>query len=422
MRRFVSEQSFELDPPTVLFMSALVIACSGALLLITQGSRGRIPALSMWAAAMLAGAGGLVIATAGPSWLRTELSTGVFITASALSWTAGRLFRGRRPLPALIVAGPAAWAATLVFGHAAPQWAGLSCGAGAAYTLATAVEIARGRPESLPSRPAALVLLLLHAGIYAARAIAGLLGVVDLTVTLVEVLVIESVLHTNGMAFLLLALVKERVEQRATEQLHELARLDALTGIGNRRKFDEHLADELRRAARHGPGAPVGTPALLLLDVDFFKSYNDTLGHLQGDDCLRTVAHCIAERVHRPGDLATRYGGEEFAVVLSGTSREGALATAERIRAAVEAMRLPHPRTGVITISVGVAVLESLDGDLSKRLLDEADQALYAAKAAGRNAVMAAWLLPIVRRIVPTPPAYARPEAPPPTAVGQAAA
>ncbi len=412
----------QLDLTTVFFLSALVIACSGALLLVTQGPRGQSPALSMWGTAMLAGAGGLVLAAVGPPWARMELSTVVFIAASALSWTAGRLFRGRRPLPTLMVLGPAAWAATIAFGHEAPQWAGLSCGAGAAYTLATALEIARGRPGHLPSRPAALVLLLLHAGVYGVRAVAGLLGVVDLTVPLVELLVIESLLHTNGMALVLLALVKERVEQRATEQLHELARLDALTGIGNRRKFDEHLAEEVRRAACHGPGAQPVAPALLLFDVDSFKAYNDTLGHVQGDDCLRTIARCIAGLVHRPGDLVTRYGGEEFAVVLSGATREGALAMGERVRAAVEAMRLPHPRAGVITISVGVAVLQTMDGNAAKRLLDDADQALYAAKAAGRNAVMAAWQSPASSRIAPAPPAYARAEAPPPTAVGQAAA
>jgi diguanylate cyclase (GGDEF)-like protein len=149
------------------------------------------------------------------------------------------------------------------------------------------------------------------------------------------------------MAFLLLSMMKERVELRSSEQLRALTLLDGLTGISNRRHFDEQLDVEIRRARRAGASV-----ALLLIDVDHFKSFNDTFGHQQGDQCLRAVAKVIAALVCRSGDLAARYGGEEFAVLLPKTDLAGATELADALRIAVRALGLEHTSGfGVVTVS-----------------------------------------------------------------------
>ncbi|NRF71103.1 diguanylate cyclase [Aquincola sp. S2] len=179
---------------------------------------------------------------------------------------------------------------------------------------------------------------------------------------------------------------------RLEARLRELASVDGLTGIANRRVFDEVLARECQRAQRSGP--PL---SLVMADIDHFKRYNDRHGHQAGDDCLRQVARAIATAVGRVGDLAARYGGEEFAVVLPNTDAAAAALVAERIRAAVAALALPHGASetaACVTVSLGVATLaaQPLPGaaDTPQTLLARADQALYRAKAAGRNRVATA--------------------------------
>jgi diguanylate cyclase (GGDEF)-like protein/PAS domain S-box-containing protein len=173
--------------------------------------------------------------------------------------------------------------------------------------------------------------------------------------------------------------VTERVAM--ARELERLARTDPLTGIGNRRRFDENLAIEIGRAARSSE--PL---SLLLCDVDHFKPYNDGYGHQQGDACLAQIAHALDGAIRRPADLAARYGGEEFALVLPGTSAEGAAAMAQRVREAVRALAIPHERSegrGIVTISVGAATVTG--GWTAAELIELADRALYAAKAAGRD-------------------------------------
>jgi diguanylate cyclase (GGDEF)-like protein len=163
----------------------------------------------------------------------------------------------------------------------------------------------------------------------------------------------------------------------AEEQLEELATTDALTGLKNRRKFDTTIETEWRRAVRHR--APL---ALLMIDADHFKSYNDNHGHQAGDQMLIGIAICITDSVRRAGDCAVRYGGEEFAVLLPGLSESDALGVAETIRLKVESW---SGEVTPATVSVGVAsVTPARDTDWSG-LLHAADKALYAAKAAGRN-------------------------------------
>ncbi len=175
------------------------------------------------------------------------------------------------------------------------------------------------------------------------------------------------------------------LEQRNRE-LQRLSLLDGLTGLANRRHFDEFLAAELARSMRSHYHL-----GLILLDVDFFKSYNDHYGHPAGDVCLRQLARVLTGEVQRVTDLPARYGGEEFAVVLPATSAEGALAVAERIRQAVMNCAMPHERSTIaplVTVSVGVTVHAVQPGDSPKTLIEQADAALYQAKRAGRNCVV----------------------------------
>ena len=170
------------------------------------------------------------------------------------------------------------------------------------------------------------------------------------------------------------------------DQLDVLARVDALTGVANRRQFDQVLQSEWSRARRSGQGM-----ALLMVDIDHFKEFNDRFGHPLGDACLRAVATALSGCATRGSDVVARYGGEEFAVVVSGTTRDGALALAETMRLAVERLRLattdPIGSVGV-TISIGVAHVALIASADPSALLAATDAALYEAKRAGRNRVV----------------------------------
>ena len=171
--------------------------------------------------------------------------------------------------------------------------------------------------------------------------------------------------------------------ERANLELEDLAATDPLTLLANRRRFDAGLRDECRRARRGG--LPLGR---LLVDVDCFKSFNDTYGHPAGDECLRRVAAVLARAEGRPGDLAARWGGEEFAILLPATDGPGALVVAERVRQAVIDLRIRHEHgpAGHVTVSIGIASLDpAAAGGSPEALVEGADAALYRAKREGRN-------------------------------------
>lgn len=182
-----------------------------------------------------------------------------------------------------------------------------------------------------------------------------------------------------------LVIAKEHLQQR-NKELTVLATLDGLTGIANRRHFEDVLQLELARAARSGAAV-----SLVLLDVDFFKKYNDRYGHVAGDACLRQVATVLREGLARPTDLVARYGGEEFAVVLAGTGAVGARYVAERLRLAVLELGIVHPDNpaGIATISAGVASFHGAPGEAidPDGFVSRADALLYCAKHTGRNRV-----------------------------------
>ena len=176
--------------------------------------------------------------------------------------------------------------------------------------------------------------------------------------------------------------LEEQLED-ANRRLRVLVRQDGLTGLGNRRHFDDMLGTEYRRAMR-----VKASLALILVDVDRFKAFNDAYGHPAGDACLRTVSTALAGSLRRAADLAARYGGEEFAVLLPGTDAAGAMATAVRIQEAVRAAAVPHSGSEfeVVTVSMGVAVLAPGGyGEGPAALVEGADAALYGAKRGGRN-------------------------------------
>ncbi|MGC9527716.1 MAG: sensor domain-containing diguanylate cyclase, partial [Limnospira sp.] len=167
------------------------------------------------------------------------------------------------------------------------------------------------------------------------------------------------------------------------QQLERLATLDGLTQVPNRRQFDSYLEAEWRRAIREG--RPI---SLILCDVDFFKPYNDTYGHQEGDHCLQDVARALSRAVRRPGDLVARYGGEEFAVILPNTDAEGTRHIAEAIRAEIRQLQRPHEASPIcpyVSLSLGVTSIYPHFDLQVEQLISAADMALYEAKAQGRD-------------------------------------
>ena len=173
--------------------------------------------------------------------------------------------------------------------------------------------------------------------------------------------------------------------EESNRELQRLSSLDGLTGIANRRQFDKTLEQEWQRALRN-----CAELSLIMIDIDYFKLFNDTYGHQAGDDCLKNVALALARIVHRPSDIVARYGGEEFAVILPETDTEGTQRVAEKMREAVFRLNVRHDASKVadkITLSIGVASMNPSGGDNPDCLLAAADDALYRAKHAGRNRV-----------------------------------
>ncbi|MGZ9713590.1 sensor domain-containing diguanylate cyclase [Glaciimonas sp. GNP009] len=217
----------------------------------------------------------------------------------------------------------------------------------------------------------------------------------------------DTYLHSAGVALLLLVLVvfgfhlvrqiQRRVHAEAeivqardalltlNKTLEQLSLQDSLTGLSNRRHFDIALEKEFKRAMRNGRSL-----ALIMIDADYFKQYNDMYGHTEGDECLRTISQIVKSNQNRPGDLAVRYGGEELAILLPDTDLRGAMTIAENIRYHVHRLAIEHSGSpfGVVTISAGVeAYVPFRNEQLPLELVQAADKALYNAKADGRNRV-----------------------------------
>jgi diguanylate cyclase (GGDEF)-like protein len=201
----------------------------------------------------------------------------------------------------------------------------------------------------------------------------------------VDVLVTERSHHFQGKDAIL-TIARDISDRKQFEKmLEQFSFMDGLTGISNRRYFDQALEQEWRRGLREQ--APL---SLIMVDIDHFKVFNDDYGHQMGDDCLKEVAKALTESLNRPGDLAARYGGEEFGIILPDTEMDGAFKIAEILRARVEGLGIPHKNSPVsqwVTISLGVASLSPSKEASPAQLVTAADRALYRAKAEGRNRV-----------------------------------
>lgn len=186
--------------------------------------------------------------------------------------------------------------------------------------------------------------------------------------------------------------------QRLNQNLIELSERDSLTKLYNRRTFDEHAENAWKQAVRNHEAL-----AILIMDIDHFKLYNDGYGHIAGDDCIIKVANSIQQSLSRPGDLVARYGGEEFIALLTDTREDGAYHVAERIRQNIEALNIKHrasPTATHITLSIGGAVIKHTGGTHLRDQINAADKALYTSKQNGRNRVTVKVFSPRIRILV----------------------
>jgi diguanylate cyclase (GGDEF)-like protein len=378
-----------LDVHTLFLVTIYVEAILGLLLLFAWAQNTAITAVACWgfadllrvASVMLFGLYGIA-----SDLISIDLANAILFMSFATTWTGARLFDHRRPRPILMFAGAALWLlASRMPGlfESFDLRVLLSSGIITAYTWATAFEFWRGRSEPLVSRWPAIFMLFAHGALYLLRTPFGAMlpwlptsqkvfGSVWLTV-----LSFEGLLFTISIAFILLAMAKERTEYR-----HKTAALvDPLTGISNRRAFLQDGEAQLRRQATDP--RPM---AVMLLDLDNFKSINDRFGHAIGDRVLEIFAE-VSSGCLRRIDLFGRLGGEEFAALLRDATRERALAVAEEIRRAfAEATREVDGRPVAGTVSIGIVISHDAVLDLSA-LLAQADHALYRAKDSGRNRV-----------------------------------
>ena len=198
----------------------------------------------------------------------------------------------------------------------------------------------------------------------------------------------------RDQAFNALSMMQKQLEsaneelESSNKELQRLSSLDGLTGVANRRQFDETLDREWQRAIR--ANMPL---SLIFADIDYFKRYNDHYGHQAGDDTLRKVADALKTTVHRPADLVSRYGGEEFVMVLPDTTLDGAVAVANKVLNGVRDLNVPHENAednDRVTLSIGVATLNPRESEKPEVLVEAADKALYRAKEDGRNRVESA--------------------------------
>jgi diguanylate cyclase (GGDEF)-like protein len=378
-----------LDINTLFLVTIYVEAILGLLLLFAWAQNTAITAVAWWGFAHLLRAASVTLFGLYGSVsniISIDLANAILFTSFALTWTGARLFDHRKPEFVLLFAGAALWLVACRipgFTDSFDLRLLLSSGIITAYTWAAAFEFWRGRSEPLVSRWPAIFMLFAHGALYLLRTPLGdLLPWLTRNNPLLEsvwlsVLSFEALLFTIAIAFILLAMAKERAEYR-----HKTAAMiDPLTGISNRRAF-------LQEGEEHF-GRQVSDPrptAVMLLDLDNFKSINDHYGHAVGDRVLEIFAK-IASSCLRRIDLFGRLGGEEFGALLHDTTRDRALVVAEQIRSAfAAATREVDGRPIAGTVSIGIVVAGDTMLDLSA-LLAQADHALYRAKHAGRNRI-----------------------------------
>jgi len=381
-----------LDISTLLVVTVYVEAMLGLLLLFAWAQNTTIHGVAWWGFGHLLRAASVSLFGmygSAPDLMSIDLANALLFTSFAATWTGARLFDGRPAEPVYLVAGAVLWLLICrlpSLSDSVELRVLFTSGIVTAYTWLTAFEFWRGRGEPLVSRWPAIFLLFAHGALYLLRTPLikilpwpreeGVAGSVWLTV-----LSFEALLLTISIAFVLLAMAKERIG------LHHktAAMIDPLTGLANRRSFFEEAA----LAGREGSALKPVT--VLAMDLDHFKSINDRFGHALGDRVLGMFADVLRQCV-RTSDLTGRLGGEEFVALLYDISPQRAVAVAERIRAAFAEVALDiddHPVSA--TVSIGVVHSRGGTVDLAE-LVEQADAALYLAKEAGRNRVEVAAL------------------------------
>jgi len=378
--------AFEVN--TLFLLTIDVEAILGLLLLLVWVQNTRVTAVAWWACAHLMRSASVILYGlygAVPDLISIDLSNVILFSAFGVTWNGARVFNGRAALPGSLITGAVLW----LF---ASQWSGFEAGAEArgqlsamiiaAYIWLTAYEFWRGRSEPLVSRWPAIVLFATHGAMFLLRTpLNELLHDKDsdqmLANAWLSVLSQEAFLMTIATAFILLAMSKERTELR-----HKTAAMtDPLTGLLNRRAFLQDAEALLHQQISRD--RPIG---VLLIDLDHFKSINDRFGHAAGDKVLQIFAK-TAQASLRQSDLVGRLGGEEFTVVLADAGIDNAYLVADRLRNAFAvAAAVIDGRALHATASIGVSVIVDPSQDLA-RLMTLADQALYLAKARGRNRV-----------------------------------
>jgi len=377
-----------LDIKTLFLLTVDVEAMLGLLLLFVWVQNTSIKALAWWGSAHLLRT--FSIALYGmfgtvPELISLDLSNALLFMSYAVAWSGARVFDGREPRPGWLVTGATIWLLACQvpqFAQAVELRALLSNMIVTAFLWITALEFWRGRDERLLSRWPAILILFGHGAIFLLRSpVNVLLGPSSdpaLASAWMSVISTEEVLATISIAFILLAMAKER-----TELHHKTAAMvDPLTGLANRRAFLDSAAQLTQ--AQTARDVPV---AVFMIDLDRFKSVNDRFGHSVGDEVLRIFAESAQVNL-RPTDIVARLGGEEFAVLLGDACRDNAFKVAERIRSTFAALAATVAGHAVnATASIGVAIIQDPQQDVHA-LLAQADQALYRAKARGRNRVV----------------------------------
>jgi diguanylate cyclase (GGDEF)-like protein len=375
----------QLDLPTLMVMQSFALACAGIVLLVAWSQNRNIRPLALWGIANVIAAGGILSLMLGftshqPVWL--GLGGCLLSLQCSLVWKAARTIDSKPASLIVALAGPA------VVGLAGGvpgirEFSGsLALATGTGYILATTISLWLGRKERLAARVPLIILSAVHAaslliGIYSTFIGATAQDQVPPIMSLFGFIYFESIVFALGTSVFLLALFKERNEAAG----RMAARIDSLTGIANRGGFIETGERVVERCRRKR--APV---SLMMFDLDRFKGVNDTHGHAVGDTVIRTFCEITAAAL-RPNDVFGRIGGEEFAVVLPGSSIEAAYARAERIRISfASSCRFVTGRRVDATVSCGLSVSSKAEETLGA-LLAEADTALYLAKADGRNRI-----------------------------------
>ncbi|WP_409297837.1 diguanylate cyclase [Pseudomonas sp. KCJK8993] len=373
--------------PTLLVVSVFIFFLMGLLTLHAWLRESRERPLAYLGSMMLLASVGVVLVSwrhHGAHWVPVVLGNVVLLFSAALNWTAMRVFAAREPHVPGMLAGAGLWLALCLvpaFHASMPVRVTVYSLLAGGYGALTALEFWRSRRSLEVAYLPALGLTLLHTCFYAVRSVidqgVGLAQALDGQgegVPFFSFMLFESMVYVIGIAYMTLAMVKERAERR----FKAAAFCDALTGIGNRRAFMANGERLLAGCQRHG--APV---SLLLCDLDHFKRLNDTFGHQTGDQALIAFSQVLVHTL-RANDAFGRIGGEEFACLLAAVDEQEAVRVAERIRETFAGLTLLEP--GLLSVSIGVVTSQGRDYDLS-RLLSQADEALYDAKGKGRNRV-----------------------------------